>query len=688
MTSLRETVALAEGANQRPVTRSPDDKRLGRDRRVSERRVSERRHGIDRYMSRETRLRFAAQAAGFGTYDMDCATGDSVWSPELAAMVGLPEKKTPLSTEQAESLIHPDDRPRFFQKLHDSLDPKGTGEFEDEHRLVRADGTICWVKIKGRTFFIGEGGDRRALAATGVVMDITASRAAQQELLESREELSELLDSAIDGIITIEPDQRIVRFNPAASRMFRCPTDEVLGTNLERFIPERHRAKHREGVRQVVEGSVPAHVLGKKGDFFALRMDGEEFPFEASIARVMVDRNCQMTVFMRDITDRVEAEKALRQSKEFMELAVRGANLGVWVWNMKTGEVSWSARCYELLGIPAGEPVNFERILKTVRPSDMERLQAALKSSMEEGMEFHMERQAVWPDGSLHWVESIGRYLLDDDGRPLGMRGVIMDIEERKHLEALLVDRNKELEDRIEERTAQLKQANEALEQSNLELQQFASVAAHDLQSPLRSIIGLGQLLQKEYGGRFDSRADEWLSSMIRSTKRMHDAIQDILAYSRVDSRGSAFGPVDFNEVFDAVVGTLEAPILDTGAVITRAELPVVKGDQSQLAQLLQNLLDNAVKYHSGDTPKVHVSAKKTGKEWVFSVRDNGIGIAQKHLDSIFEIFRRLHGHEKYPGTGIGLAICRRVVLRHGGRIWVESEPGVGSTFFFTLPTE
>lgn len=342
MISLRQTVAQAQGVNQRPVTGSPKDKHVGSDRRVSE-----RRHSLHYFERQDARLRFAAQAAGFGTYDLDCTTGDSEWSPELRAMVGLPEGTTPLSTEEAELLIYPDDRPRFLQKLFASLDPNGSGEFEEEHRLIGLDGRLCWVKTKGRTVFVGEGSERRPLAGRGVVMNISAIQAAKREL-------DDLADAAIDGIITIDPDQTITRFNPAASRIFQCSTDEALGSNLERFIPERHRAKHREGVRQVVEGNLPAHVLGKRGDFFALRTDGQEFPFEASMARVAVDHHCQMTVFLRDISDRVESERALRQSKEFMELAVRGANLGVWVWNMKTGEITWNDRCSQIYGFPVG----------------------------------------------------------------------------------------------------------------------------------------------------------------------------------------------------------------------------------------------------------------------------------------------------------------------------------------------
>jgi light-regulated signal transduction histidine kinase (bacteriophytochrome) len=232
----------------------------------------------------------------------------------------------------------------------------------------------------------------------------------------------------------------------------------------------------------------------------------------------------------------------------------------------------------------------------------------------------------------------------------------------------------------------ELRRSNEALERSNIELQRFAYVASHDLQTPLRSIAGFAQLLQSEYAGRLDPQADDWIRRTVESSKDMQTLVRDLLEYSRVDSQAGTFGPVSMHQIVEGAVALLDATIRETGATVTHGKLPVVTGDRSQLSQLILNLIGNAIKYRSDAPPRVRIAAERREGEWLFSVCDNGIGIEAKHRDRIFEMFRRLHDQKEIPGSGIGLAVCRRVVHRHGGRIWVESEPGQGSTFFFTIP--
>lgn len=245
---------------------------------------------------------------------------------------------------------------------------------------------------------------------------------------------------------------------------------------------------------------------------------------------------------------------------------------------------------------------------------------------------------------------------------------------------------NSDLQRQVDEQAAALAKANDALEQSSVQLQQFAYIASHDLQAPLRGIAGFAQFLQQDYGGKLDDTADEYIEQIVLGAQRMQQLINDLLAYSRVESRGRAIAPIELANVFDEVVEVHQTEIEEAGSTVTRGELPTVMGDAAQLSQLFQNLVSNAVKYHAEEAPCVHVSAERNGNSWIFCVRDNGIGIEAKHHERIFEIFRRLHTQEQYPGTGIGLAVCRRIVSRHGGRIWVESELGNGSTFYFTLP--
>lgn len=233
-----------------------------------------------------------------------------------------------------------------------------------------------------------------------------------------------------------------------------------------------------------------------------------------------------------------------------------------------------------------------------------------------------------------------------------------------------------------------LRRANEELERSNIELQQFAYIASHDLQSPLRSISGFLQLLHAKYGSALGEEAGEWIDHTVNNVEKLQTLINDLLRYSRVESRARPFTPVDLGEVFDSVTVMLGASIRDARATVTRDELPVVSGDPSQLAQLLLNLFSNAIKYQGPNPPMIHVSARRTGDDWLLSVSDNGAGIEERHRERIFEIFRRLHTDRTHPGTGIGLAVCRRVIQRHGGKIWVESDGVNGSTFYFTLPAE
>jgi light-regulated signal transduction histidine kinase (bacteriophytochrome) len=223
------------------------------------------------------------------------------------------------------------------------------------------------------------------------------------------------------------------------------------------------------------------------------------------------------------------------------------------------------------------------------------------------------------------------------------------------------------------------------LKTSNKELEQFAYVASHDLQEPLRMVASFSQLLERRYKDQIDEDADDYIEFIVEGANRMKKLIDDLLAFSRLNTEAKEFKLTDTNSALDDVLVNLNPTIMENNAQITHDPLPIIKVDSSQIRQLFQNLITNAIKFHGDEPPKIHISAEETGKEWLFSVSDNGIGIDSNHLEKIFNVFNRLHTREEYEGTGIGLAICKRIVERHGGKIWVESEPGKGSTFYFTL---
>jgi PAS domain S-box-containing protein len=274
----------------------------------------------------------------------------------------------------------------------------------------------------------------------------------------------------------------------------------------------------------------------------------------------------------------------------------------------------------------------------------------------------------VSKDGSRLWADVVITALRDHDGRLRGFAKVTRDLTERRQAEEALDQRARELA------------------RSNGDLEQFAYVASHDLQEPLRAVVSYLQLLQRRYQGQLDAKADTYIGHAVDGAHRMQALIQALLTYSRVGRKGGQPTPTDAGAAVERALASLREAIEASGARVTYAGLATVTADPFQLAQLFQNLIGNAIKFHGDRPPRVEVSAERDDDAWHFVVRDNGIGIAPEYYERIFVIFQRLHARDEYPGTGIGLAICKRIVERHGGRIWVESAPGQGSAFHFTLP--
>jgi len=274
----------------------------------------------------------------------------------------------------------------------------------------------------------------------------------------------------------------------------------------------------------------------------------------------------------------------------------------------------------------------------------------------------------------ISWHNSLIR---DDGGEIIATLSSGIDITERKKAEDALRQANKDLKKYAEE-----------LKRSNSELEQFAYVASHDLQEPLRMVASFTQLLSRRYKDILDDNAKEFISFAVDGANRMQRLINDLLSYSRIQTKERAFNETDCEEILGQVRANLHESIEKNGAMITNDPLPAVFVDQTQMLQLFQNLIDNAIKFSGKGPPRVHLSAENKGGEWLFTVRDNGIGIDPQFNKRIFMIFQRLHSREEYPGTGIGLAICKRIVERHGGEIWVESEHEKGSTFYFTIPVK
>jgi PAS domain S-box-containing protein len=320
-----------------------------------------------------------------------------------------------------------------------------------------------------------------------------------------------------------------------------------------------------------------------------------------------------------------------------------------------------------------------------VHPEDRECILADLRDVINKDC-FRREYRFLHKDGTYRWMHDEIRVSRDDYGKPVDLIGSWYDVTERKRTEDELKRYREHLEELVEERTTALKKTADELARSNADLKEFAYVVSHDLKEPLQVIRGFLTLLEKRYKDKLDEKAGELIRYTIDGAKRMQGLIKDLLEYSKVGTKGKELKPTDCSLILNKAISNLQASIVESGAKVTHTILPAVMADATQLSSLFQNLIGNAIKFRSAEAPKIHISAKRKGDEWLFSVRDNGIGIDPEFADRIFNVFQRLQSSDEYPGTGIGLAICKKIVERHSGRIWVESQPGKGATFYFTIP--
>jgi PAS domain S-box-containing protein len=377
-----------------------------------------------------------------------------------------------------------------------------------------------------------------------------------------------------------------------------------------------------------------------------------------------------------DLTEWEDTKIDLVASQTQLSEALYLANAAQWAFDASTLKYNFNDAFYALYGTTAEEQNGYEVSMEDfpirfIHPDD----RAAYYKAVEEnnGKEnppeiMQVEERGLRPDGKDMYVHSRMRVYKDVHGRSLKLLGVTQDITPQRQAQADLTSRAQELA------------------RSNAELEQFVYVASHDLQEPLRMVASYTELLARRYKEQLDSDADEFIAYAVDGANRMKRLIDDLLSYSRVGTRGKLPQPTNSESAFRHAVANLSLAIEEKKAVVTSGDLPLVLADESQLIQLFQNLIANAIKFQSADLPTVHVSAEAQDHEWIFEVRDNGIGIDPEYFDRIFLIFQRLHKKDEYPGTGIGLAVCKRIVERHGGRIWVESSPGNGSAFYFTFP--
>ncbi|MCL5073460.1 MAG: PAS domain S-box protein [Actinobacteria bacterium] len=508
------------------------------------------------------------------------------------------------------------------------------------------------------------------IGRVGILKNITELKQIEDELKKASLYSRALIEASLDPLVTISRDGKITDVNNATETATGISRQELIGKDFSDYFTEPEKAK--KGYKQVfLQGFVRdypltiKHISGKTTDVL----------YNATIYKNEAGEVQGVFAAARDITDR----KRMEDDRKKLEVAIERANIvdamgdGLVITGKKGTVTTVNKSFAEMTGFKENELVGkntADLIKKLVKPDDIQRVSASFKSH---------------PGGKTTPV--IGFTITSNDGREIPVALTTSIVKDSNGKLSSIIATFKDITV-LKQAENILNQTIEKLEISNNELSQFAYVASHDLQEPLRVISNYVQLLARRYKDKLDSDANDFIGFIEDRTIRLQNMINDLLSYSRINTRIKPFEPVNLEDVVNYVISNLQISIDKKGSTITKGSLPIVNADFSQLTNLFQNLIGNAIKFKSNNPPRIVVKSKKEKDNWIISVADNGIGIESQYFDRIFEIFQTLHTKDEYPGTGIGLAICKRIVERHGGKIWVKSEIDKGSTFYFTLPVK
>ena len=630
--------------------------------------ITERKRAEEALRASEEHFRQIVNTAHDAFVAMDAAGVVTAWNPNAEKTFGWTEKEA-VGQSLAVMIIPTRYREAHFRGLEHFLDT-GRGPLFDkrvEMPALHRDGHEFPVEMTITPLRVG--GD---YVFNAFMHDISERKEADEQIRQ----LADIVESSGDAIVRTTPEGVITAWNRGAERQFGYSPQEAIGSSIEMLdAPEQPGAA--ESTRE--DGLAGRELSGIETRL--CHREGRTVDVSLTVSPIKEPDGAVvgLSYIARDITERKAAERALRDLQDGFRAAFEHAPIGVALESIDAEArgrlLQVNGSLCEITGYPAQELMDMT-LEQLTHPDDVEEERRLVEQLLAGEMpNYSLEKRYLRRDGSTVWVMHNASTVYNPAGKMLYAVAQVEDISERKAAQESLSQAHDELERRAGD-----------LERSNTDLQQFAYAASHDLSEPLRMVSSYVQLLARRYEGKLDSDADEFIHFAVDGVTRMQGLIEGLLMYSRAGTSEYVIGPVECSEVVEASLMMLKARLDETGAEIVIDPLPTVQADENQLAQLFQNLIGNAVKFVTGKTPRVQVSAERGQGEWCFSVSDNGIGIDPKHAERIFSVFQRLQGRGEYEGSGVGLAICKRIVERHRGRIWVESQPGEGSTFRFTIP--
>lgn len=571
-------------------------------------------------------------------------------------------------------LIHPDD----VQQMNDEVTryfAQGPDEYRQEYRIRKADGGWAWIEDR-TSLTRDERGEVDTIS--GILLDTTVQKEAQLAQREQAEQLRMFYELPFLGMAISSPlDKRWLQVNDRLCEILGYPREELLDMSWAQMTPPGDLERNVALFDELLAGHRSGYQMAKR----FVRKDGSMVHTELDV-RAVRDRNGrirQLFATIQDVTERTQAEAALQDYKEMLEQAEALVQLGSWAGDVDSQQLTISAQLVRNIGLdPAGRMPSDAEYLARIHPDDRAMVAEDMQCIRNGGEAGDLVFRTDPAHGPMRWLRrTVRRISRETEGRGPRYIGTLLDITEAVAAEARLKRLNQELEERVAERTAQLSQAN-------MELEAFSYTVSHDLKAPLRGIDGYSQLLVEEYGDRLDDEGRRFVERIRKGVQQMSDLIADLLAYSRIERRDMVHEPVALLPLVEQVVDSYHADIEKHGTEVRLAMEPfTLPLDREGMAVVLRNLIGNALKFsRDSASPRIEIGARHETGRRILWVRDNGVGFDLKYHDRIFGIFQRLHRAEEFPGTGVGLALVAKAVQRMGGRVWAESQPGAGATFY------